>query len=115
MRPCLLTPPAPGDLECLLNQWTPWEGMTKRESAGGLCRCLECREGVLILKKAAMLYEVKPKEPRPPSRWTKRDEGWRPQAGTPVPPGTPALPEFLRDATPAVRRAYLREAAHGRQ
>ena len=114
MRGCRLTPPAPGDLECLLNQWEAWAGMVKRGLAGVYGDCLDCPEGALVLQEASDIRSG-PREARQAARpWGKyANEGWRPQAGTPAPPGTPALPDWLGDATPAVRRAYLRETVKG--
>ena len=111
MRPCLLTPRVESYLGCLLNQWEAWQGMRRHETAGSLESCLECDEGVMVLKEAAADIRSGHREPaRVWKTWSKyRNEGRRSQAGTPAPPGTPVLPEWLGDATPAVRRAYLRE------
>ena len=97
MRGCLLTPPVQGDLDCLLNQWEAWLGMRQHETAGPLESCLECGEGAMILKEAAADIRSGPREALQAARpWGKyANEGWRPQAGTPAPPGTPALPEWL--------------------
>jgi len=86
--------------------------MRKHDTAGSLESCLECPEGALVVKEAAADIRSGPRESGQAARpWSKyADEGRGTQAGTPAPPGAPALPDWLGDATPAVRRAYLREA-----
>ena len=115
MRDCLLTPPARADLPCLLNQWEAWFEKARCGSLGlgKLAHCLECPKG----ESARRRQREKDGRHLPLAEFLPDAEGGGELksffAGRQAP--RPILPEWLGDATPAVRRAYLREAVHGRQ
>ncbi len=61
---CVLLPPAPNDLSCLVNQWQAWRGLNGPEGkAGPQESCLECRQGRKVMKAATK--DSREWEPRP--------------------------------------------------